>query len=111
MQRMGIDAAKAAISQPAAQAQRSFDPAAVDLLVNNLCQVRVAGRAGTEPGQYIEPVQLQVVCYQLWARLTTSGNNPGISKDSGIIFSFLRAGKLQGRHACITTPYNYLKFS
>ncbi len=69
MQRMGVEAARQAISQPAEARQRRFQPTALDLLLNNLSQVRVAGKAGTESGQYIEPVQLQVVCYQLWEGL------------------------------------------
>jgi len=69
MQRMGVEAARQAISRPAEARQRRFQPAAIDLLLNNLSQVRVAGKASTESGQYIEPVQLQVVCYQLWEGL------------------------------------------
>jgi len=66
MERMGIDAALAAIKRPAADAGRPFTDDAAAQLVDNLRQVRVAGQAGTFPGQYVEPVQLQVACYQLW---------------------------------------------
>ena len=38
-------------------------------LLDNLRQVRVPGQEKTIAGQYIEPVQLQVVCYQLWQGL------------------------------------------
>jgi hypothetical protein len=37
--------------------------------VDNLRQVRVAGQEATVPGQYVEPVQLQVVCFQMWENL------------------------------------------
>ncbi|MEZ4860733.1 MAG: hypothetical protein R3C14_05475 [Caldilineaceae bacterium] len=85
MQRMGIDAARAAISRPAAARGRPFADDAAELLLHNLRQVRVAGQATTQSGQYIEPVQLQVVCYQLWAQWAAGGNNPEILGDSGII--------------------------
>ena len=44
-------------------------------LVDDLRQVRVPGQEGTVAGQYVEPVQLQVVCYQLWENI--KGRPPG----------------------------------
>ncbi len=39
-------------------------------LVDNLRQVRAqTGRAEVAPGEFVEPVQLQVVCYQWWESL------------------------------------------
>jgi hypothetical protein len=68
MQRMEAPAALEAIRQPAAQAGRPFAPGVAETLVDNLRQIRV--HDGQErPGQFVEPVQLQVVCYQLWQHL------------------------------------------
>jgi hypothetical protein len=69
MERIGAAAALDAVRQPAALAGRPFAPGAAEQLVDNLRQVRVPGQATTVPGQYVEPVQLQVVCYQLWENL------------------------------------------
>ncbi len=49
-----------------------FTEAAVDKLLGDLCRVMVQRPDGSfdiQPGQYVEPVQLQVVCYNLWQRL------------------------------------------
>ncbi|MCA9972212.1 MAG: hypothetical protein KC425_18445 [Anaerolineales bacterium] len=69
MKRMEAAAAQEAIEQPAAMAGLPFDEGVADILVNNLRQIKVQGDARTQPGQYVEPVQLQVVCYQLWENL------------------------------------------
>ncbi len=69
MQRMGYDAALEAVKYPAEQGGRSFDDGVAETLVNNLRQIRAQGEAATRPGQFVEPVQLQVVCYQLWENL------------------------------------------
>ena len=69
MERMGLDAALDAIREPAAQFGRPFAAGVAETLRNDLCQVRVAGREETMTGQYVEPVQLQVVCYQLWENI------------------------------------------
>ena len=67
MQRMGRTAALDAICKPAEISKRPFTPAAAQQLLNNLGQVHTNG--GTSIGEFIEPVQLQVVCYQLWEDL------------------------------------------
>ncbi len=68
---LGEAAARAAIREPARKADVSFDDEAVTNLVNSLRQVRLRRPGGpvTVPGPYIEPVQLQVVCEQLWEQL------------------------------------------
>lgn len=66
MERMNVAAALEAIRQPAALAERPFAEGVAERLVDNLRQVRIAGQSITAPGQYVEPVQLQLVCYQLW---------------------------------------------
>jgi len=70
MQYMGYQAALDAVKQPAVLEDRPFDDGVAETLVNNLRQM--AGQhVGTEQalGEFIEPVQLQVVCLQLWENL------------------------------------------
>ncbi len=66
---LGASAAETAIRQPAEEAGVRFSAAAADRLVDDLRRVRVKrGAAVTEElGPYVEPVQLQVVCRQLWS--------------------------------------------
>jgi hypothetical protein len=72
MERMGVAAALDAIRKPAELGNRPFATGVAEQLVDNLRQVRVPGQEATVPGQYVEPVQLQVVCYQLWENLEGS---------------------------------------
>ena len=69
MQRMGYEAALEAVRRPAEQYGRPFAPNVAEALVDNLRQIRVRDTTITRPGQFVEPVQLQVVCYQLWENL------------------------------------------
>ncbi|MGB3220594.1 MAG: hypothetical protein WBD79_24615, partial [Anaerolineae bacterium] len=69
MERMGVAAGLDAIRKPAELAGRPFAEGVAEQLADNLRQVRVPGRQDTVAGQYVEPVQLQVVCYQLWEGL------------------------------------------
>lgn len=74
MQRMSYEAALEAVKKPAEQFDRSFTTGVAENLVDNLRQIRVYGpdgpeKIGTRSGQFVEPVQLQVVCYQLWEKL------------------------------------------
>ncbi len=71
MQRMEAPAAILAVREPAAQAGRPFAPGVAEALVDNLRQIR-SGPEETAFGQFVEPVQLQVVCYQLWEELKGS---------------------------------------
>ncbi len=69
MQRMGVDAALEAVCRPAEAAGRPFAAGVAEKLVDNLRQVRLPGQQQFHLGQYVEPVQLQVVCFQLWENL------------------------------------------
>jgi WD40 repeat protein len=72
MQRLGYRAAREAVEGPAARQNRSFVPEVAEKLVNDLSSVKVRKPDGTldiEVGQYVEPVQLQVVCSDLWEKL------------------------------------------
>lgn len=67
-----VDAARKAIQEPAASAGVTFSDSAVTRLVDDLRQVQVIQPDGStlrQAGPYIEPVQLQVVCYRLWEKL------------------------------------------
>ncbi|NJK82271.1 MAG: hypothetical protein HC914_21425, partial [Chloroflexaceae bacterium] len=64
--------ARAAIQKPALDLGVEFTDKAAQRLINDLRRVRVQLTDGTtieQPGQHIEPVQLQVVCYGLWEAL------------------------------------------
>lgn len=76
MQRMSVDAALEAITKPAEMGGRPFAAGVAETLVDNLRQVHVPGQAEPHPGQYVEPVQLQVVCYKLWDRLKAQPPGP-----------------------------------
>ncbi|MEZ4646917.1 MAG: hypothetical protein R3E31_30025, partial [Chloroflexota bacterium] len=72
MKRMEAEAAQQAIEKPAAMGGRPFAEGVAKNLVDNLRQIRVQGEDRTQPGQFVEPVQLQVVCYQLWENLRST---------------------------------------
>ena len=64
--------ALAAITEPARRAGIPFTDAAARDLVQELRTIQVERPDGTRvplAGPYVEPVQLQVVCYSLWQRL------------------------------------------
>jgi WD40 repeat protein len=65
-------AALEAMQRPVLAAGASFSAAAAARLCDDLRRVRVLhadGSVSDQLGPYVEPVQLQVVCYRLWARL------------------------------------------
>jgi hypothetical protein len=69
---LGPAAAREAIQGPAREAGVEFADPAANKLVDDLRGVRVQGADGRvveQLGPYVEPVQLQVVCRQLWERL------------------------------------------
>jgi hypothetical protein len=68
---LGIEAAIAAVRSPAGAAGVSFNAEAASRLIDDLRRVRVQRGASVseEPGPHVEPVQLQVVCRQLWTTL------------------------------------------
>lgn len=72
MERMGYQAALEAVKKPA-EALRPFDAEVAEKLVDNLRLVATGEVRDGQPqyveGQYVEPVQLQVVCMQLWENL------------------------------------------
>lgn len=67
---LGREAAMDAISKPARRVQVSFEKKGAELLVERLSQVTVreGGQEVRKSGQFVEPVQLQVVCRDLFER-------------------------------------------
>jgi hypothetical protein len=66
------DLAAEAIRRPAAREGVKFDPDLLKLLVDELATVRFVDALGKEieePGQWVEPMQLQLVCDSLWSRM------------------------------------------
>jgi Flp pilus assembly protein TadG len=66
---LGLEAAKEAMQKPARIAGVEFTDSAADKLARDLASVRVQqpdGRIQAVAGNYVEPVQLQVVCLRLW---------------------------------------------
>ncbi|HSK65678.1 MAG TPA: hypothetical protein VK888_02020, partial [Anaerolineales bacterium] len=75
MERLSHEAAVKAIRSPV-EKRRPYAEGVAEKLAEDLSRVKVQkpdGTLGIEPGQYIEPVQLQVVCYSLWENLPTGG--------------------------------------
>jgi hypothetical protein len=60
-------AAVSAVRGPARQCDVDF--AAAEKLVSELSRINVEGRPEPIEGEYVEPVQLQIVCKRLWAHL------------------------------------------
>jgi hypothetical protein len=71
MRRLSQKAALDAIQEPVSQWGRPFEPGVARRLVDDLRQVRSVREAKgqTHLGEFVEPVQLQVVCYRLWENL------------------------------------------
>ncbi|MDX1521536.1 MAG: hypothetical protein R3264_07905, partial [Anaerolineae bacterium] len=70
MQPMGYQAALEAVQKPAEKAGRPFTAETAQTLIDDLRRVKVHGKDEPQLGQFVEPVQLQVVCYQLWENLS-----------------------------------------
>ncbi|MCB0209822.1 MAG: hypothetical protein KDJ52_10845 [Anaerolineae bacterium] len=72
MHRMDQKSGLLAITGPAEKHGRPFAPNVAEILVDSLRRVRIAQANGSSDyvkGQFIEPVQLQVVCHKLWEQL------------------------------------------
>ena len=69
---LGVAGALAAAQQPARAAGVEFEDAAARRLIDDLRQVKVQAADGATRvalGPFVEPVQLQVACRNLWGRL------------------------------------------
>ncbi len=75
------ESARLAVQQPAKDGGVEFTEEATTKLVEDLRQVVVQGPDGeakSQAGPYVEPVQLQVVCFRLWEKLPA-----GVTKITG----------------------------
>ena len=72
---LGQDEATNAIVGPTAGTPAPITAGAAALLVGELCKTKVrrGGKLVEVPGPYVEPVQLQVVCYRLWEKHHATG--------------------------------------
>lgn len=95
MERMRGGAALEAIKAPAEKAGRPFEPNAAETLLQDLQQVRVVGSEGTIAGEFVEPVQLQLVCYSLWESLSAK---PGASISTNNIEAVADVDKTLGEY-------------
>ena len=76
MQRLSREAATTAVRKPV-EGLRPYEPGVAEKLIDDLSRIKVQRPDGTpdfQPGQYVEPVQLQVVCYSLWENLPPGGS-------------------------------------
>ncbi len=74
-----VDSALAAIQEPARSVGVTFTDAAAQRLVDDLRRVRVQrpdGSTTEQLGQFVEPVQLQVVCDRLWQIAQPTADDP-----------------------------------
>jgi len=74
---LGVDAALQAIRNPPQSQAVEFSEEAAKKMVDDLRRVQVQqpdGSIDEQPGPYVEPVQLQVVCYRLWQNLDPDKN-------------------------------------
>ena len=72
IERLSAPAARLAIEGPLAGTHRRYEPGVPDILVQELLCTKVENAEGEIVeviGQYVEPVQLQVVCQSIWANL------------------------------------------
>lgn len=82
MERMGVEAGLEAICKPAELAGRPFAEGVAEHLVDDLRRIRVQGEDdGVHLGESVEPVQLQVVCYQLWEKVSQRAPSPITEQD------------------------------
>lgn len=71
LERLTPARAKEAIERPMALTGRTFHPTATEALIDDLGKIAVHRREGTQlvPGEFVEPVYLQVVCHRLEEQL------------------------------------------
>ena len=85
LERLRGNSARNAVVKPFQKWALSFDPAAADKLMAELSEIRVAegDKFRETVGEFVEPVQLQVVCQSLWENLPAEWKNgPNAGTDS-----------------------------
>lgn len=89
------EAAHQAIRRPARRRGVDFTNEAVSKLVDDLRTTRIqlpSGEVATQPGMYVEPVQLQVVCYRLWERRFENSDLPDPAGSHIVVEDIAAAG-------------------
>jgi len=84
LERLRGNAARNAVVKPFQNRGLSFDPNAANELMAELSEIRVAegDKFRETRGEFVEPVQLQVVCQSLWENLPAEWKNgPNASSD------------------------------
>jgi hypothetical protein len=72
MQQLEFDAALKAVEEPVKKHSREYAPGVAKKLIDDIRLIKVTlpdGKEEKRPGQFIEPLLLQVICYDLWANL------------------------------------------
>ncbi|MFL6499738.1 MAG: hypothetical protein ACJ8LL_03355, partial [Candidatus Udaeobacter sp.] len=85
LERLRGNAARSAVVQPFQNRGLSFDPNAADELMAELSEIRVAegDKFRETRGEFVEPVQLQVVCQSLWENLPSEWKNEANASSDG----------------------------
>ncbi|WP_420640874.1 pre-peptidase C-terminal domain-containing protein [Candidatus Leptofilum sp.] len=97
MERMRETAALQAVSLPAKEAGRPFVPEVAQKLVNYLRRVQSNTATTEKLDPYVEAVQLQVVCMQLWQSLRdVSGENITMDNVEQVARQYVRQSQHRG---------------
>ena len=85
LERLRGNAARSAVVKPFENRSFSFDPNAADELMAELSEIRVAegDKFRETRGEFVEPVQLQVVCQSLWENLPSEWKSAPNSSGDG----------------------------
>ena len=106
LERLRGNAARSAVVKPFENRGLSFDPNAADELMAELSEIRVAegDKFRETRGEFVEPVQLQVVCQSLWENLPSEWKNgPNASSDGSRLITaeyIERFGDVDNALAC-----------
>src|SRR5215471_11138161 len=106
LERLRGNSARNAVVKPFQKWGLSFDPNAADELMAELSEIRVAegDKFRETRGEFVEPVQLQVVCQSLWENLPTQWKNgPNTSSDGSRLITaeyIERFGDVNNALAC-----------
>jgi Novel STAND NTPase 1 len=85
LERLRGNAARSAVVKPFQSWGLSFDPKAADELMAELSEIRVAegDKFRETQGEFVEPVQLQVVCQSLWENLPAEWKQEANARSDG----------------------------
>ena len=106
LERLRGNAARSAVVTPFQNWGLSFEPNAADELMAELSEIRVAegDKFRETRGEFVEPVQLQVVCQSLWENLPSEWKNgPNASSDGSRLITaeyIERFGDVDNALAC-----------